>query len=66
MGPKYNPVVRNGLFQVSLGGVVRRYRAVDETEAKYKLARFIGINGNQFYPTEMDVVVIEPTICESD
>ena len=33
---KHNPVVRNGLFRVTLGDCIKKYRAVDEAEASVK------------------------------
>lgn len=43
--PVYNPVVKNGLFEVSVYGTTKKYRAIDAAEAKFKLQKFIGIFG---------------------
>lgn len=58
-------IIRKGLFKVSLGNEVKKYRAMDEAEAKYKFLTYLGMTGIPYYPTELDVVVIEPTICEA-
>jgi hypothetical protein len=40
-GPVYNPVLQNGLFEVTGWGQRKRYRAADVAGAKYKfLERF--------------------------
>lgn len=61
---KDKTVIRKGLFRLSLGDHVKKYRAVDETEAKFKFLAHLGINGIPYFPTELDIEVIEPTIRE--
>lgn len=62
--PKDKTIVRKGLFRLSLGDDVKKYRAVDETEAKLKFLIYLGINGIPCFPTELDIEVIEPTVRE--
>ena len=57
---RFNPVVQNGLFQVTLGAVTKKYRAVDSAEAKWKLCRFVGVDLCSA-TSQIDVVVVEPT-----
>lgn len=58
-------IIRKGLFKVSLGDEVKKYRALDEDEAKRKFLTYLGITGIPYHPTELDVVVIEPPIREA-
>jgi len=39
----YNPVVRNGRFEVSNGTTTKTYSAVDEAQAKFKFCKGAGI-----------------------
>jgi hypothetical protein len=59
-------IIRRGLFRVSLGYSTQQYRAINEAEAMYKFAKYLGIENNPFYSGGMDVEVIEPTIREFD
>lgn len=61
---KHNPVVRNGLFRVTLGDCIKKYRAVDEAEAKHKFLTHLGMVDLPYYPAELNIEVIEPTIRE--
>lgn len=58
--PVFNPVVRNGLFEVSGFGVVKAFRAVDAAEAKFKFARFVAREFEDV-AREAKVRVVEPT-----
>ena len=57
-------VVRKGLFRLTLGKNVKTYRAYDELDAKYKFLTHLGINGIPYFPTELNIEVIEPTVRE--
>lgn len=59
----YDPVIKNGLYEVSLQGITKRYRAVDVAEAKWKLSRFLKTAHN---PANIACKVIEKTLRQSD
>jgi hypothetical protein len=60
-GPIFNPVVRNGLFQVSYGGFTKSYRRTVGYEAKYALLNRIGVEATREVLAECQVVELEPT-----
>jgi len=62
-GPRFDPVVKNGLFEVSYRQTVRRFRAVDSAQAKWKLIQ--RIKGGVVTPGMVGSKVIEPTLRRS-
>lgn len=46
--PVYDPVYRNGLWEVTFRGCTKRYRAVSAEEAKVKILAFHGIHQKNF------------------
>jgi len=62
----YDPIVKNGSFQITFGDTAKVYRAINSEDARNKFAKFLKYDGTPAqFKKDCDTVQLTPAVRKS-